>query len=720
MTETKRLNEEILVQPKKNMSNIDVRFIAKEMNDVLKDGFIDNIYEINKNLLLIKCRSKTGNRTLILDASKRMNLTNYKYPIPPYPSQYIISLRKHLRGRRIVKIYQYELDRILVIELISKEGTIWKFIIELFLGGNFLLVNDKNQIVLARKYKITRERKILAKSEYEFPKARGKNLFKISENEMKETLKEENIELVRAISRKFSLAGYLSEEICYRANVFKRKKCLELSDEEFDKIIHELLEFRNTILNTNNKGYLYIDNDNNYISFEPILLKIYGNAKYKEYNSFNEAVDEFFAKIDSELLLNIGIKESEKILNKYERIKQSQLQQIEDSKKNREKNLEIGNLIYEYMSELDSLLNVIRDARKKGFSFEQIEEKLKIGKEKGIKEALLFEKLYPKEAKVSVNLNGTTVKLDFRKNVNENALIYYNKAKKDKRRIEGAKKALKNTEETLKFKSLERKEIENKRISLIKRPKKQWYEKYRWCKTSDGFLVVGGKDATSNEILVKKYMEKYDLFFHTELRGAPVVILKNPEKVEIEKIPELTIKEAATFAASYSNAWREGWGSTKIYFVKAEQVSKSAKPGEFLPKGSFYIKGEKNFLPKPFLDVTIGLVLEEVGELESDKSSENETKNNNDKEEGINKEISNKIYYPRIIAGPLSAIKKQTNIYVRLVPQKSSKLKGGKLAAKIKERLINKTPESKRKWAELISLDDIIHLLPPGGSEISK
>ncbi len=211
-------------------------------------------------------------------------------------------------------------------------------------------------------------------------------------------------------------------------------------------------------------------------------------------------------------------------------------------------------------------------------------------------------------------------------------------------------------------------------------------------------VVVGGKDTSSNETIVKKHLEKNDLYFHTELRGAPSTVLKNPDNVEI---PELTIKETATFAASYSNAWREGWGSTKIYYVNPDQVTKSPKAGEYLSKGSFFIKGEKNFLPAPYLELTIGLVLEVVGQLDEDIDGD---KN---------------IYFPKIIAGPQSAIKSQTEKSVRIKPQRNG-LSSGKLAQKIKAHFITKAAEEVKKWVKLMDVNHIIHFLPPGKSTIAK
>ncbi len=409
-------------------------------------------------------------------------------------------------------------------------------------------------------------------------------------------------------------------------------------------------------------------------------------------------MDEYFAKLDSKFLLSSETDKASKALRKFERIYESQEEQVMSSKDNRKNHLLLGDLIFTHLSAIDALLSNIKDARKRGFEWKTILERLKKGKEMQIEEALIFHKAFPKEAKIEVKIDDTLIRLDFRINATDNATNYYKLAKKDKRRIEGAKSALEKTQRILEEKQIEKEHTMQRQISLVKQPKKQWFEKFRWFKSSDGYIVVGGKDASSNETIVKKHLEKNDLYFHTELRGAPSTVLKNPENT---KIPELTIKETATFAASYSNAWREGWGSTKIYYVNPDQVTKSPNPGEYLAKGSFFIKGEKNFLPAPFLELTIGLILEVVGQLDEDVDGD---KN---------------IYFPRIIAGPQSAIKSQTEMFVRIKPQKNG-LASGKLAEKIKAHFIKNAKEEVKKWVKLIDDNHIIHFIPPGNSNIAK
>ncbi len=74
-----------------------------------------------------------------------------------------------------------------------------------------------------------------------------------------------------------------------------------------------------------------------------------------------------------------------------------------------------------------------------------------------------------------------------------------------------------------------KREIEMEKVLVPqKRVKKElkWYEKLRWFLTSDGLLVIGGRDATTNEMVVKKHMENRDIYFHSDIHGAASIILK--------------------------------------------------------------------------------------------------------------------------------------------------------------------------------------------------
>ncbi|NYZ79292.1 DUF814 domain-containing protein [Candidatus Micrarchaeota archaeon] len=186
------------------------------------------------------------------------------------------------------------------------------------------------------------------------------------------------------------------------------------------------------------------------------------------------------------------------------------------------------------------------------------------------------------------------VSLDLNSSAQENAALYYEKGKKMKEKIEGTEKAIEDTK-----KELEKFEAVVEKMPRMKR-KRQWYEKFHWFVSSNGFLVIGGRDAEQNELLYSKYFEDADMFMHADVHGAPFVIVKNGSGA-----PEKTLEEAAQFAASYSSAWKDGVGAVDVYAAGKEQVSKHSH-GEHVPRGGFVIKGNRKWFKNIELKMYIG------------------------------------------------------------------------------------------------------------------
>ena len=179
------------------------------------------------------------------------------------------------------------------------------------------------------------------------------------------------------------------------------------------------------------------------------------------------------------------------------------------------------------------------------------------------------------------------IEIDFTKSAQDNADEHYKKAKKLLLKKEGAEKAVKELEARLA-------KAEKDNVTVQKpRPKKiiekQWYEKFHWFFTSNNMLVIAGKDAHQNEMLNSKHFEDSDLFFHANIFGAPVTILKGGREAGVE-----IRQEVAQFAASYSSAWKQGLHAIDVYAMKRDQVSKSTGKGS-LGTGSFLLSGERDW-----------------------------------------------------------------------------------------------------------------------------
>lgn len=181
----------------------------------------------------------------------------------------------------------------------------------------------------------------------------------------------------------------------------------------------------------------------------------------------------------------------------------------------------------------------------------------------------------------------------FNKSAQENAEDFFDKSKKLKKKAEGAEKAITELEASLG--NLEKETTIRKKSRIAE--KREWYEKFNWFYASDKSLVIGGRSADQNEEIYSKYFEENDLFFHSDIFGASVVILKNGISSPAE-----TKEEAAQFAASFSSAWENGQTTVNVYSLKKGQVTKSRNEGA-LGKGSFLLKGEREWYKNVALGV---------------------------------------------------------------------------------------------------------------------
>ena len=222
-------------------------------------------------------------------------------------------------------------------------------------------------------------------------------------------------------------------------------------------------------------------------------------------------------------------------------------------------------------------------------------------------------------------------------------------------------------------KRLERvKPVEGHKAKPLPRGAREWYERFRWFVSSGGRLAVGGRDAQSNSLLVKRHLEEGDVVYHADLFGSPFFVLKDGAAQT-----EAEVFELAQATVSFSSGWKTGLGAADAYWVNMDQVSSSAESGEYLAKGSFVIRGKKNFVRHALIQVAVGL-------------------------DGLG----------RVVAGPESAIAKACPRYVVLTPHRE---KASDTAKKVLRELSEDTHE-----AAAPSVDEVLRALPSGGGKIVR
>ncbi len=187
------------------------------------------------------------------------------------------------------------------------------------------------------------------------------------------------------------------------------------------------------------------------------------------------------------------------------------------------------------------------------------------------------------------------LRLDLSRSLWENLGDYHERAKKLKRKIRKLEELIRNPP-----KRDEPRESPGE-VQLLRKRKRDWYERFRWAFTRNGLLVIAGRDARTNEIIVRKYLDDKDLFFHADVVGAPATVLKGGIDAT-----EDDIFDAAVIAASYSRAWKAGWPTVDVFYVPPDQASLAPPSGEYRPKGGVMVYGEKRWVRKVPLQLYFG------------------------------------------------------------------------------------------------------------------
>ncbi|MBE6499920.1 MAG: fibronectin-binding domain-containing protein [Methanobrevibacter thaueri] len=656
----------------KSMSNVDIFTISNELNKLLSGARVDKSFQPTKDIVVMRFHVPgTGRVDLVMQCGSRIHTSQYPLENPTNPPTFPMLLRKRIKGAHVESVKQHNFDR--VVEIRVKKDKYYTLIVELFDKGNIILLDDENNIILPLKRKHWSDRDISSKREYKFPEDRGINPITAGENEFKGLFDDGESDVVRTLAIN-GFGSLYAEEIIERANEF-----VDIDKNTGNDVVSE------EQLSGLYKGFRSLFDNLNEESVKPQIVKSDSKedvvalnlVKYEDfdktfYDSFNEACDEFYSKKVNSDIKNVKEVAWNKKVNKFEKRLRLQEETLDNFYKTIDDSQHKGEVIYSNYTIIENIVNVVNQARSNDYSFKEIGKTLKKAKKEGMQEAQIYESI-DKLGVLTLNIDETRLIIDPKLTIPENAENYYEKAKKAKRKTKGALIAIENTKKQLnEIKT--KKEIAMENISVPKKRVKKnlkWYEKLRWFLSSDGVLVIGGRDANSNESVVKKYMDTNDIYLHADIHGASSTVIKLNGKKANDNI----LKESGEFAASFSSAWSMGFTSQDVFWVHPDQVTKTPEPGEFLAKGSFVIRGHRNYIRGAKVKLAIGIVDYEG---------------------------------KRIMAGPIEALEAHCENYIVIKPGFTKK-------EAIAKKIISKINED-----NLLTLDDIIRVLPSGKCDIDE
>ena len=593
---------------KSSMTSSDITLILSEFQDHIENYSIDNIYELNDIIVLrVKGFAREFPRqvSIVIEPGKRIHLSEYQRTFPEVPSDKILTFRKFLKKAKISKCFQFGSDRIVVFEAYQQDtNRRFSLFCELFGKGNVILVEHLEQegkpfdrVVYALWYKIMRDRRLLPGKEFIYPPIRGKSFLAITEQDLSDIPSELlQDQIVKVLVKNFGSSGEVIEEILSLVEIDKKTPASEIIPSSSRQILHGIELFKEK----KNQGPPLIlfdkKEDEMGYTFLPFPYTSLTGEKTIEFKSFNETADQFYSPNELSDSSGEGKIESNKIKQLTKQL-QKQEEHIVDLKKDAEYKKYLGDKIYANAHLLEELFTTIKSANKKGMQWEEISERLQKGKEKGIDSAKIFSELNYASKSIKVKLDELDIDLDFTDSPFNIGNTYYEAAKKAERKIEPALTAVEET----KKKIAEAEELKSQaeiisKAKAVKKRVKKWYEAYHWTRSTNGFLIIAGRNLKENEQLAKRRMQQDDIFFHADVQGAPYTLLKKSESESEDMEPdEDDYLDAARLAGIYSKAWKAGLGSVDVYSAEPEQLSFSAPAGEFLPKGGIFIEGRRTF-----------------------------------------------------------------------------------------------------------------------------
>jgi len=679
------------------MTGFDLLAVVHELKE-LENARLENIYQIGRIFHFVFRKFGQEKQVLLVEPEVRAHLTRFERSKPKSPPNFCLALRRHLRGAKVVQVFQPNFDRILGIKL-ERGGEALKLVVELFKRGTLIVVREDGTILMALHYRKMRDRNILPGKPFQYPPLAGRDIFSLRREDLEDLLRESELDVVRTLAKALNIGGVYAEEIVQRTNITKDQLATTLTE----KHLEDLWSALNTIISRLRASPPDLDptivsTKNQMIDVAPLPLRRYADSDpvvtQQPRATMNEALDEFFIESEKKrapiaLQITKGKKAAERGVNQKAKEESRLEHQLEQQEKKLEEFHEqtkqanqLGSILLANLPVLEEITSTILGARKNGHNWDEINEKIQEGRERGIESARRIQKLEPDRSNVVVELEGTLIELDFTQKVTTIAQKYFKRSRKQKNKIGGTKKAIEETRRNL---DRARKDLvemtrksEIKASTIVERRKRDWFEKFRWFRSADGLLVIAGRDARTNEVIVKRYMKKGDIFVHATVHGAPHTLIL----AEGKEVTPTTLQEAGQFATSFSSAWKARIGAADAYYVNPEQVSFTPPSGEYLVRGGVIVRGKRNFLKGMILETAVGIKVEEK--------------------------------YARVIGGPLSSVRAKTDYYVVLKPGDETR---GNIAKQIKAILANKVPEQDRLKILLLDLNEFIQFIP-GRSKI--
>ena len=562
-----------------SFDGIVTKSVVNELKETILGGRVDKIYQQEKDEILIYIHSKGTNYKLIISSSSnnsRIYLTDFSKKNPSSPPMFCMLLRKHLLGGIVLNVEQFNLDRVVFIDIsaIDELGqpTEKRIIIEIMGKHSNIILVDKSSLKIIDSVKrvyedMSRVRQILPGMIYASPPLQDKinplNITKESFFNLME-LTDRNIPIFKFFYFNFvGLSPLISREICFESSIDIDRTIGSLYEDDKNSLFLSFNKFIDQVSKNNFTPVSILStNSAEVLAFYALNINQFGLNNKMHYDSISKLLDNYYRRKD--IIDRIG--------QKSQSIRKS------------------------IQVKLDRTLNKL-GKQKEELLESQDREKYKIYAD------LISANLHriPKTADnvdlenfYDENMNILNVPLDIKLSPVINAQKYYKRYSKLKNAhlllleqipeteneisyLENVLMSIENSTEIEELDEIKEELIKEGYIkgSIKKKKKEETVSKPYHYLSIDGFNIYVGKNNKQNDYLTLKLSHKDDIWLHVQnMPGSHVIIGKDGKT-----IPPTTLEEAAILAAYYSKA--KNSNHVPIDYTERKNVKKpkNAKSG---------------------------------------------------------------------------------------------------------------------------------------------
>ena len=552
---------------------ISVSALTYELNERLTGGRISKIIQPERDALLLHIKTREETAKLLLSANPSLPLayiTDKNLNGPPQAPAFLMLLRKHLAGARILSVKQPGLERVIRLEAehFDEMGDLCRhsLILEIMGKHSNLILADQEEVICDAIRRIgsgtSSVREVLPGRPYFIPNTQDK--VAMGDGSFWQRLSIWPGPVEKALSGLLTgISPQMARELALQADLEGSEDAAALTESQKEGLKDALNRLQEQLTAHAFSPRIYYHNGEA-AEFSALPLSLYGEMDYLEYDSMSSLLFTYYAERNS----------TSRIKQRSAELRHLLTQTLERDSRKR-----------------DLMEKQLKDAEKrdKYKLWGELIQSFGYGLSPGAKE-LAAKNYYDNDAELIIPLDETL-------SPQENAAKYFERYQKLKRTYEATLVQMEETERELEYlrsveQALSMAEGEEDLAAIKEELTSGGYIRSRGGSgkkkgagkrgtaqplhytSSEGFDFYVGKNNLQNETVTFELASGNDWWFHAKgIAGSHVIV-----KTGGRELSDKGFEEAAALAAWYSSAPREG--KCEVDYTRRKEIK---KPGSYKP-----------------------------------------------------------------------------------------------------------------------------------------